>query len=85
MVMLHYRIIYCADKGFTQSFETKLHGTSRSTRIRLLFHPTVAFNVSMPSGAARIKTLLFKMPILIGKYLLLQLSVGTHMTYNEAL
>lgn len=35
-----------------------------------LFHPTVALNVSMPSGAARIKTLLLKMPILIGKYLL---------------
>lgn len=43
---------------------------SYTTGDGLLFHPTVALNVSLPSGAVRIKALLLKMPILIGKYLL---------------
>ena len=50
-----FRIIYWADKGFTVRSDIKLHRPSHATGDRLLFHPTVALNVSMPSGAARIK------------------------------
>lgn len=79
-------MIYWADKGFTVRFDIKLHRTSHTTGDRLLLHPTVALNVSMPSGAARIKTPLLKMPILIGKYLLAGALGGhTHTTSNEAL
>lgn len=70
-------MIYWADKGFTVGFDTKLHkNVTRDWRPALFYlfffflHPTVALNVSMPSGAVRINTPLLKMPILIGKYLL---------------
>lgn len=50
-----FRIIYRADKGSTVCSDIKLHRMSPAP----FFYPTVPLNVSVPSGAARMKTLLF--------------------------